>query len=80
MSPELTGAVFTILLFVLMFAGMPIAFTLSFTGFLGLVTIFGIDAALLQLSMVPYSSVADYTFSVIPLFILTGGLALSQGS
>jgi C4-dicarboxylate transporter DctM subunit len=79
MSPEMIGILFSILLFILLFAGMPIGFALAFTGFLGLVCIFGIDAALLQLGMVPYSSVADYTFSVVPLFILTGGLAFAAG-
>ena len=79
MSPEMIGAVFSILLFVLLFAGMPIGFALAFTGFIGLACLFGIDAALLQLGMVPYSSVADYTFSVVPLFILAGSLASVAG-
>jgi C4-dicarboxylate transporter, DctM subunit len=79
MSSEMIGVIITILFFLLMFAGMPIAFALTFSGFLGLSFLLGIDAALHQLSLVPYSAVADYTFSVVPLFILTGGLAFQAG-
>jgi tripartite ATP-independent transporter DctM subunit len=79
MSSEMIGLLYSILLFVLLFAGMPIGFALAFTGFVGLVTLLGLDAALQQLGSVPYSSVADYTFSVVPLFIFAGGLAFAGG-
>jgi C4-dicarboxylate transporter DctM subunit len=79
MSSEIIGLLYSLLLFVLLFAGMPIGFALAFTGFLGLATLLGLNAALQQLGSVPYSSVADYIFSVVPLFIFTGGLAFAGG-
>jgi C4-dicarboxylate transporter DctM subunit len=79
MGPEMLGGVFSVLLFLLMFAGMPIGFAMALSGFLGLSSLLGIDGALSQLRTVPFSSVADYTFSVIPLFILTGSLAFQAG-
>lgn len=79
MSPEIIGVIFSVLLFVLMFAGMPIGFAMAFTGFLGLFSLLGLDGALSQLRTVPFSTVADYTFSVIPLFTLTGCIAYEGG-
>lgn len=79
MGPETVGVAFSALLFILMFAGMPIGFAMALSGFLGLSSLLGVGGALSMLKTVPFSSVADYTFSVIPLFILTGSLAFEAG-
>jgi len=79
MDSEIIGILFFILLFILLFAGMPIGFALLLTGFLGLVSCFGVDATLYQLGMVPYSSVASDALCVVPLFMLTGTLASRNG-
>lgn len=75
MDSEVIGILFFVLLFILLFAGMPIGFALLLTGFLGLVSCFGVDATLFQLGMVPFSSVASDALCIVPLFMLTGTLA-----
>ena len=79
MALELIGILFFVLLFVFLFAGMPIGFALSLSGILGLFVCFGVDATLSQLGIVPFSSVANPSFSVVPLSILTGTLASRTG-
>lgn len=79
MSPELIGICGILLMFVFMFMGMPIGFCMAVTGFLGQIFIFGLNGALAQLGMVPYASVAQFTFCVIPLFMLMGEFAYSSG-
>jgi tripartite ATP-independent transporter DctM subunit len=66
-------------MFIFMFMGMPIGFCMAVTGFLGQVAIFGLHGALTQLGMVPYASVARFTFCVIPLFMLMGEFAYASG-
>jgi C4-dicarboxylate transporter DctM subunit len=79
MTPEWIGISGILLMFVLMFMGMPIGFCMAVTGFIGLIFIFGLKGALAQLGMVPYSSVAQFTFCVIPLFMLMGEFAHASG-
>jgi tripartite ATP-independent transporter DctM subunit len=79
MSPEVIGIYGILLMFVFMFMGMPIGFCMAVTGFLGQVVIFGWHGALAQLGMVPYASVAKFTFCVIPLFMLMGEFAYASG-
>ena len=79
MSPEVVGIYGIHLMFIFMFMGMPIGFCMAVTGFLGQAAIFGLNGALMQLGMVPYSSVAQFTFCVIPLFMLMGEFAYASG-
>jgi C4-dicarboxylate transporter DctM subunit len=79
MSPEVVGIYGILLMFILMFMGMPIGFCMAATGFLGQVAIFGLHGALMQLGMVPYASVAQFAFCVIPLFLLMGEFAYASG-
>jgi tripartite ATP-independent transporter DctM subunit len=79
MDPEVVGIIGFALLFVLLYMGMPIGFCMGFMGFLGEVALFGIHGALAQLGMVPYASVASFTFCVIPLFMLMGEFAYASG-
>lgn len=79
MGSEFLGLLLFLVLFILLFAGMPIGFALALIGFIGLIFCFGIDMAFSQLGMVPFSSVADYSLSVVPLFMLAGILASKTG-
>ncbi len=79
MSPEAIGLVGFILMFVFLYMGMPIGFCMGVTGFLGEVVLFGWKGSLTQLAMVPYASVASFTFCVVPLFMLMGELAWASG-
>lgn len=79
MGSEFLGLLLFLVLFILLFAGMPIGFALALIGFIGLIFCFGIDMAFSQLGMVPFSSVANYSLSVVPLFMLAGILASKTG-
>jgi tripartite ATP-independent transporter DctM subunit len=63
----------------LLFLGVPVGFTMTIVGFAGFAVITGFDAALGLLRSVPYSSVADYGMSVLPLFVLMGAFCYSAG-
>ena len=66
-------------LFLLVFSGMPIAFSMALVGFVGFSLIGGMTAALSVLSNVPYSTIAYYIIGVIPAFLLMGEFALVSG-
>jgi C4-dicarboxylate transporter, DctM subunit len=79
MSPEMVGLIGFLLMFVFLYMGMPIGFCMGVTGFLGQLVLFGWQGSLTQLAMVPYASVASFTFCVVPLFMLMGELAWASG-
>lgn len=60
--------------------GVPIAFSLAGAGILGIyLYTHNIDRLVGILGMIPYSSVADYTLSTIPMFILMAFFSSSSG-
>ena len=63
------------LLLLLLFAGMPIGFTLAFVGFIGMAYLRGTDAGFQALRTATFATAGKYAFSVIPLFILMGEAA-----
>jgi C4-dicarboxylate transporter DctM subunit len=79
MSPEIAGAIGLLILFVLLFAGMPIGFGMALMGFLGFAYVWGIEGSLYQLGVTSYSSVAAQAMSVVPLFIVMGHFAFASG-
>jgi C4-dicarboxylate transporter DctM subunit len=79
MSPETIGIIGLLCLFLLLFAGMPIGLGMAFIGFVGIAYLFSINAAVHQLALVPFSTAAHYSLSVVPLFILMGQFAFSSG-
>ena len=80
MEPTLIGVAGFVALFFLIFAfGMPIGFAMALTGFIGISLIYGMTAALGTLGIVPYSTVAFYVMSVIPMFVLMGEFAFVSG-
>lgn len=79
MDPITTGVIGTILVFLLLFLGMPIAFALMLVGFLGISYLASIEAALPVAARTVYEVSAFYPYTVIPLFIVMGGFAGSSG-
>ena len=79
LAPEAIGILGIIVLLVLLLLRIPVAFVLALVGFVGYWLIVGPEAALKIVSMVPYSTMANYTFSVVPLFLLMGYFAYSAG-
>jgi tripartite ATP-independent transporter DctM subunit len=79
MSETTIGLIGIIILLVLIFLRMPIGLAMGLVGFTGFATLAGLQGALSNLSAVPYRYVADYTFVVIPLFLLMGSIAGNTG-
>ncbi|MBN1907106.1 MAG: TRAP transporter large permease subunit [Deltaproteobacteria bacterium] len=68
------------LLVILMGTGMPISFAFIFICIIGGYIFWGGEAGLEQLAMSFYSSVTNYNFLPIPLFILMGDIVFTSGS
>jgi len=79
LSPWLLGLLGFILLFVLMFLKIPVAFAFAIAGFLGLWYVRGLPAALGDLPVAVWSTSSDYVMICIPLFILMGNFANRSG-
>jgi len=81
MEPVLIGLGATAGLFVLILLGVHIGIALMLAGFLGVFFLLGrVDIAAGLLLTSAYSSVAEYVFAVIPLFVLMGLFAMEAGA
>ena len=63
----------------LMFLGVPIGVAMGLVGFLGFAWVAGWNAAVNMLGLAPYSAVANYVLTVVPLFVLMGHIANETG-
>jgi len=79
LDPIAVGVAGIALVFLLLLAGMPIAYTMFFVGLLGMSCLRSVDAALPFLANSLYATVSSYPFMVLPLFIVMGSLAESAG-
>lgn len=68
---------FTIFLLVLLFSGLPVAFSLGLGGVAGMVLFLGGDGALAQLPIIGYKSLDDFVLVSIPLYILMSQILLT---
>jgi tripartite ATP-independent transporter DctM subunit len=75
----MTAALIAALLFGLLAIGMPVAFTLVFTGSLGLYLVGGWDAMVGVLSTAPLSTASSYELISVPLFILMAEFVIMSG-
>ena len=67
------------ILFLLLFLGMPIGYTLALVGFGGISVLTDPVVALPTLAKSFYSTFSSYSFTVIPLFVIMGELAAICG-
>src|SRR5215208_5756603 len=79
LSPLTIGCIGVVVLLALCFAGVRFAFAGAITGTAGLVWLIGWDAGIRTAGIAPYTSGANYTLSVLPMFILIGYLAYYAG-
>ena len=79
MTPGLIGLVGILTLFVLLLLRLPVWAALSLVGFLGNAALSGWTSAFATLGQAPFDTASLYTLSVVPLFILTGGVAAGTG-
>ena len=75
MSATTAGIIGVAIMLLLLFLGMPLSFTFAFSGVVGVALILGLDAGLSFLSTIPFTAAANYTFVVMPLFMLMGDVA-----
>ena len=79
MSPEITGILGILLMFLLLALRMYIGMAMALVGFLGLWFLIGFDAGISILGITPLAEGSSYTLSVIPLFVLMGQFAFVSG-
>lgn len=79
MDPIIAGIIGTLLAFLLLFLGMPIALALMLTGFLGIWYLSSFSAALPVAARTLYAVAGQYSYMVIPLFLLMGEFAGNSG-
>ncbi len=79
MSPALVGLLGVVALLVLLLLRLPVWAALAVTGFLGNAALSGWDSAFATLGQAPFDTASLYTLSVVPLFIVTGGVASGTG-
>jgi tripartite ATP-independent transporter DctM subunit len=79
LSPMTIGCLGVAALLVLCFAGIRFAFAGALVGTAGLTMMLGWDAGIRTAGIAPYTAGANYTLSVLPMFILIGYLAYYAG-
>ena len=79
MAPEQIGLLGLGGMVLLLALRVPVAFTMAIVGFVGYAAVSGITAAYKVVGMVPYTSIATYGFSVVPLFLLMGSFLSRAG-
>jgi C4-dicarboxylate transporter DctM subunit len=75
MDPSIIGVYAFILLLLMMAFGLPVAFAMAIIGFLGYWVIDSFQHALNMMGFLPWEKVTNYTFTVVPLFVLMGNVA-----
>jgi C4-dicarboxylate transporter DctM subunit len=79
MSLLTIGILGIILLILLLFLGMNVGFAMLTVGFLGFAAAVNLNAALGLLKSVPFNTTANFSLSIIPLFVLMGQFAFHGG-
>jgi C4-dicarboxylate transporter, DctM subunit len=79
MNPMTIGVIGIVLLILITFSRMSIGMVMGLVGVAGFAYMRGLDPALGLLRTVPYTTFADETLSVIPLFLLMGAFAFQSG-
>lgn len=78
-EPLTVGWLMLAVMIVLLFAGLPVSFSLILIGIVGYWWLAGPAKTFTILGAITYDKIATYTFSVVPLFILMGHLAYQAG-
>lgn len=78
-SPEMAGWIAVAALFITVGIGIPVAYAMGVIGFVGSYLLLGPDATQGMMEIVPFSTVASYSFSIVPLFVIMGYLIYHAG-
>lgn len=76
---EWVGATSIVLMLALLFMRVPVAFAMLLPALIGMYALRGANLVESMLTDLPYASVANWTLSVLPLFILMGLLLVRAG-
>lgn len=79
MSPETVGLVGILVLLVLILLRMNIGLCMAAVGFFGFCFISGFESGVAMIGTTAYNTVASYSITVIPLFILMGAVISNSG-
>lgn len=79
MRPEIIGLMGIVLMLLLMFFKLHIGLAMAFTGFIGTLCLLGPAKTMSMLATVPYSSVASYMTSPLPMFLFMGAIVTNTG-
>ncbi len=79
MNLTLVGLLGLAALLILIFLRIPVGFAMGIVGFAGLWILKGSAQAAMVVGLEPYSQVAVYTFSCVPLFVFMGTLIANTG-
>jgi C4-dicarboxylate transporter, DctM subunit len=79
MEPWVIGAIGIVMLFVIIFAGLPLGFGMIMIGFVGYIAVAGPKIALSQMQLNAVSAAMDYNLSCLPFFIVMGEFAFVSG-
>lgn len=79
MTPLIIGYIAVAVMIIVLFSGLHIGVVMGAVGFLGMAYLNGWESSLGILKLMPYSTVGNYDFSVIPLFILMGEFCFYGG-
>ncbi len=79
MTALTAGYIGVAVMLILLFLGMPLAYTFALSGVFGITLILGLNNGLNYMMSIPFSAAASYTFIVMPLFMLMGDFAYNGG-
>jgi tripartite ATP-independent transporter DctM subunit len=79
MTPLQIGIIGCIMLFVLLAASLPVAFSMAIVGFVGFAVVINPQAATAMITTELYETFTSYSLTVIPLFVLMGQVAFHAG-
>jgi C4-dicarboxylate transporter DctM subunit len=79
MTPLQAGLLGLIMLVVLLFSGLPVAFTMAIVGAVGYAYMVSVSASTYLVAADIFDNFTSYTLTVIPLFVLMGQVAFHSG-
>ena len=79
LDPQLIGILGIIIMLALVFLKVPVAFVLIFIGFIGFTMIRGLPGAFNIMGSTFYTTLTNYNYTAVPMFILMGFLAYHCG-
>jgi C4-dicarboxylate transporter DctM subunit len=79
MSPEIIGLIGLAVLLILLFSGMWIGAAMATVGFVGYAVILGIKPAFGMVSQIPFTTMAWYPMTCVPLFVFMGIVIFYSG-